>query len=118
VISLENTDARALGRTLVPEPVDLLVADVSFISLRLVLPAAVALLAPAAAMAVLVKPQFEAGRAHVRKGIVRDEAVRRTVCADMAAFVTALGFDVVGIIPSPIAGGDGNREFLLGARRG
>ena len=118
VISLERTDARALDRTLVPEPIELLVADVSFISLRLVLPPAVPLLAPAAAMAVLIKPQFEAGPAHVRKGIVRDEGVRRTVCTEMAGFVTALGFDVLGIVPSPIEGGDGNREYLLGARRG
>ena len=69
-------------------------------------------------MALLVKPQFEAGRAHVRKGIVRDEGVRRAVCTEMAAFVAALGFEVIGIVPSPIEGGDGNREFLLGARRG
>jgi 23S rRNA (cytidine1920-2'-O)/16S rRNA (cytidine1409-2'-O)-methyltransferase len=118
VISLERTDARALDRTLVPEPIELLVADVSFISLRLVLPPAVPLLAPAAALAVLIKPQFEAGPAHVRKGIVRDEGVRRAVCTEMAGFVTALGFDVLGIVPSPIEGGDGNREYLLGARRG
>jgi 23S rRNA (cytidine1920-2'-O)/16S rRNA (cytidine1409-2'-O)-methyltransferase len=118
VISLERTDARALDRTLVPEPIELLVADVSFISLRLVLPPAVPLLAPAAALAVLIKPQFEAGPAHVRRGIVRDEGVRRAVCTEMAGFVTALGFDVLGIVPSPIEGGDGNREYLLGARRG
>jgi 23S rRNA (cytidine1920-2'-O)/16S rRNA (cytidine1409-2'-O)-methyltransferase len=54
----------------------------------------------------------------VRKGIVRDEAVRRTVCREMVSFVAALGFEVIGIAPSPIEGGDGNREFLLGARRG
>jgi 23S rRNA (cytidine1920-2'-O)/16S rRNA (cytidine1409-2'-O)-methyltransferase len=118
VVSLENTDARALDRALVPEPIDLLVVDVSFISLRLVLPAAVALLAPAASLALLVKPQFEAGRAHVRKGIVRDEAVHRAVCAEIAGFVGALGFEILGVVPSPIEGGDGNREFLLGARRG
>jgi len=118
VVSLEGTDARALDRTLVPEPIGVLVADVSFISLRLILPAAVALLAPAAAMALLIKPQFEAGRAHVRKGIVRDEAVRRSVCAGMSDFVAALGFEVLGLLPSPIEGGEGNREFLLGARRG
>src|SRR5215212_2895632 len=115
VVSLEGTDARALDRTLVPEPIGVLVADVSFISLRLILPAAVALLAPAAVMALLIKPQFEAGRAHVRKGIVRDEAVRRRVCAGMSDFVAALGFEVLGLLPSPIEGGEGNREFLLGA---
>jgi len=118
VVSLESTDVRSLDRLLVPDPVDLAVADVSFISLRLVLPAAVALLARRAAMAVLVKPQFEAGPAHVRKGIVRDEAVRRRVCREIADFVAALGFEVLGPVPSPIEGGDGNREFLLGARRG
>jgi 23S rRNA (cytidine1920-2'-O)/16S rRNA (cytidine1409-2'-O)-methyltransferase len=118
VVSLESTDARSLDRHLIPEPLDLLVADVSFISLRLVLPAAVALLAPKAALAVLIKPQFEAGPAHVRKGIVRDDGVRRNVCRELDAFVSALGFDVIGIAPSPIEGGDGNREFLLGARRG
>lgn len=118
VVSLESTDARALDRGLIPEPVDLLVADVSFISLRLVLPAAVPLLAERAALAVLVKPQFEAGRADVHKGLVRDEAVRRRVCREIADFVAALGFAVEGPVPSPIEGGDGNREYLLGARRG
>jgi len=118
VVSLESTDARSLDRLLVPDPVDLAVADVSFISLRLVLPAAVALLARRAALAVLVKPQFEAGPAHVRKGLVRDEAVRRRVCRETADFVAALGFEVLGPVPSPIEGRDGNREFLLGARRG
>ncbi len=118
VASLESKDARALDRALIPEPIDLLVADVSFISLRLVLPAAVPLLAERAALAVLVKPQFEAGRADVHKGIVRDEAVRRRVCREMEAFIAALGFAVEGVIPSPIEGGDGNREYLLGARRG
>jgi len=118
VVSLESTDARSLDRTLVPDPIDLLVADVSFISLRLVLPAAVELLAPRAAMALLVKPQFEAGLAHVKKGIVRDEAVRRTVCREMAEFVAALGFGIIDVVPSPIEGGDGNREYLLGAHRG
>ena len=118
VISLENTDARALDRALVPEPIDVMVADVSFISLRLVLPAAMALLAPAASIVLLVKPQFEAGPAYVRKGIVREEAVRRTVCTEIAGFVSALGFEILGVVPSPIEGRDGNREFLLGARRG
>jgi 23S rRNA (cytidine1920-2'-O)/16S rRNA (cytidine1409-2'-O)-methyltransferase len=118
VISLESTDARALDRARVPEAIDLAVADVSFISLRLVLPAAAALLAPRAALALLVKPQFEAGPAHVKKGIVRDEAVRRWVCREIADFVAALGFEVLGPVPSPIKGGDGNREFLIGARHG
>lgn len=118
VTSLEGTDARALTSALVPELADLLVSDVSFISLKLVLPAAVALLKPRASLAVLVKPQFEAGRERVKKGIVRDEAVHRAVCDDMTAFVAGLGFTIIGLVPSPIEGGDGNREFLLGAHRG
>jgi 23S rRNA (cytidine1920-2'-O)/16S rRNA (cytidine1409-2'-O)-methyltransferase len=118
VTGLEGTDARMLSDEQIPEPADLLVADVSFISLKLVLPAAAAFLKPRAALAVLVKPQFEAGRDHVKKGIVRDEAVHRAVCEEVGAFVAGLGFGLIGLIPSPIAGGDGNREFLLGARRG
>jgi 23S rRNA (cytidine1920-2'-O)/16S rRNA (cytidine1409-2'-O)-methyltransferase len=117
VTSLEGTDARHLTPTLVPEPIALAVADVSFISLRLVLPPIVPLLAPDAALVALVKPQFEAGRAFVKKGVVRDEAAHRTVCREIAAFVEALGFTVFGLVPSPILGGDGNREFLIGARR-
>jgi 23S rRNA (cytidine1920-2'-O)/16S rRNA (cytidine1409-2'-O)-methyltransferase len=118
VTSLEGTDARSLTPALVPQPVDLLVSDVSFISLKLVLPPTIALLKPNASLAVLVKPQFEAGRDNVKKGIVRDEAVHRAVCEDMTAFVASLGFTPLGLAPSPIEGGDGNREFLLGARRG
>jgi 23S rRNA (cytidine1920-2'-O)/16S rRNA (cytidine1409-2'-O)-methyltransferase len=118
VTNLEGTDARALTPELIPEPADVLVSDVSFISLKLVLPPAVALLKPRAALALLVKPQFEAGRDRVKKGIVRDEAVHRDVCDDMKAFISSLGFNVLDIVPSPIEGGDGNREFLLGARRG
>jgi 23S rRNA (cytidine1920-2'-O)/16S rRNA (cytidine1409-2'-O)-methyltransferase len=118
VTNLEGTDARSLTPELIPWPVDLLVSDVSFISLKLVLPPVIPLLKPHAIMAVLVKPQFEAGRDRVKKGIVRDAAVHRAVCEDMTAFVTSLGFEPMGIVPSPIEGGDGNREFLLGARRG
>ena len=117
VTNLEGTDARLLNATLVPQPADLLVSDVSFISLKLVLPAAIARLKPRATLAVLVKPQFEAGRERVKKGIVRDEAVHRDVCESMTAFVASLGFTPLGLVPSPIEGGDGNREFLLGARR-
>jgi 23S rRNA (cytidine1920-2'-O)/16S rRNA (cytidine1409-2'-O)-methyltransferase len=118
IVSLERTDARALDRKLIPEPVELVVADVSFISLKLVLPAALALCAPAAELVVLVKPQFEAGRAHLKKGIVRDEAVRKAVCADIERFIAAEDWRVIGAMESPIPGGEGNREFLIGARRG
>ena len=118
VVRLEGTDARRLNAALIPEPIDLLVADVSFISLKLVLPPALPLLRPTAKVVALMKPQFEAGPAHVRKGVVRDAAVHQAVCDDIAAFVASLGFTIVGLIPSPILGGDGNREFLLGAQRG
>ena len=99
------------------EPPDLVAVDVSFISLKLVLPPALALAAPPAQLVALIKPQFEAGRATLKKGIVRDPAVHAAVCDDIAAFVPSLGWRVLGIMPSPIAGGDGNREFLLGRAR-
>jgi 23S rRNA (cytidine1920-2'-O)/16S rRNA (cytidine1409-2'-O)-methyltransferase len=99
-------------------PPDIVTVDVSFISLKHVLPAALALAAQRAELIALVKPQFEAGKRHIKKGIVRDAAVHDAVCADIAAFVRALGCEVVALVPSPIAGSDGNREFFLGARRG
>ena len=92
--------------------------DVSFISLRLVLPAALAFATSKADLVALIKPQFEAGRAALKKGIVREPAIHEAVCRDMATMVESLGWKVVGLAPSPIEGGDGNREFLLGARRG
>jgi len=92
------------------------VADVSFISLKLILPALGALLRRPAELVALIKPQFEAGRKHLRKGVVRDSAVHAAVCADVATFAAATGWTVAGIVPSPIEGGEGNREFLMGAR--
>ena len=113
VVSLEQTDIRTLDPF--AEPPDLAVIDVSFISLRLVLPAVDRLLRRPAQLVALIKPQFEAGRGHVKKGIVRDAAVHAAVCDDIAAFAVSLGWDVIGVMPSPIEGGEGNREFLLGA---
>ena len=118
VVSLEGTDARRLDAALIGEPVGLLTADVSFISLKLVLPPVLPLLQPGARLVALIKPQFEAGPAQVRKGVVRDAAVHQAVCDGIVAFMASLGFTILGVIPSPIAGGDGNREFLLGALRG
>lgn len=118
VVALERTDARRLDRALIPDSIDLAVADVSFISLKLVLPSIVPLLAPQARLVALIKPQFEAGPAHVKKGLVRDEAIHQAVCDEIAALLTRLGFALFGLIPSPILGGEGNREFLIGARRG
>ena len=117
VVSLEETDIRALSPARLDARPDLITVDVSFISLKQVLPAALALAERPAQLVALIKPQFEAGRAYVKKGIVRDEAVRAVVCADVAGFVVSLGWRVADVIPSPIAGGDGNAEFLLGATR-
>jgi 23S rRNA (cytidine1920-2'-O)/16S rRNA (cytidine1409-2'-O)-methyltransferase len=119
VVSLEQTDARNLDATLIPEAPSLVVCDASFISLKLVLPQALALAAEGAFLVALIKPQFEAGREAVRegRGIVRDEAIHEAVCADIAEWLAATGWNVLGIAPSPIEGGDGNREFLIGARK-
>jgi 23S rRNA (cytidine1920-2'-O)/16S rRNA (cytidine1409-2'-O)-methyltransferase len=116
VVALEATDIRHVTPALLPEPPDVAVVDVSFISLKLVLPPALALMRTPAWLVALIKPQFEAGRRQVKKGIVRDPQIHAAVCDDIAAVVATLGWTVSGICPSPIAGGDGNREFLLGAR--
>ena len=81
------------------------------------LPAALALAAKPAQLVALIKPQFEAGRDRVKKGVVRDAAVHQAVCDDIVAVVASLGWRVLGVMPSPIAGGDGNIEFLLAAER-
>jgi 23S rRNA (cytidine1920-2'-O)/16S rRNA (cytidine1409-2'-O)-methyltransferase len=113
IVSLEGTDIRTFA--LPGEAPDLIVIDVSFISLKLVLPPALALATKPARLIALIKPQFEAGRAALKRGIVRDTAVHAAVCEDMSTFITALGWRVLGLEPSPITGGDGNAEFLLGA---
>ena len=114
---LETTDIRDVQASQFDEAPTLVAVDVSFISLKLVLPAVTGLAAAKAQLVVLIKPQFEAGRAHLKKGIVRDAALQRAVCDDVAATTRALGWHTIGIVASPIAGGDGNREFLLGAER-
>jgi 23S rRNA (cytidine1920-2'-O)/16S rRNA (cytidine1409-2'-O)-methyltransferase len=118
VVPLEATDARTLDSKLIPEPVSAIVADVSFISLTLVLPAALALAAPGAWLVALIKPQFEAGREAVGKGgVVRSEEDRQRAVARVRDFVAGQpGWTVLGVMPSPIEGGSGNREFLLAAR--
>jgi 23S rRNA (cytidine1920-2'-O)/16S rRNA (cytidine1409-2'-O)-methyltransferase len=116
VVSLEGSDIRSLApNALAPAPA-FVVLDVSFISLRLVLPAALALAQSPARMIALIKPQFEAGRGQVRKGLVRDAKIQAEVCEAIARVVAALEWTVLGTFPSPILGGDGNREFLIGAR--
>ena len=118
VVSLEATDIRGLDHAKLAEAPQVIVVDVSFISLKLVLPAALGLASGPVSLVALIKPQFEAGRGgHLKKGIVRSAEVQARVCEDIAVFTRSLGLTIVGIIPSPIAGGDGNAEFLLGARR-
>lgn len=119
VIALEGMDARRLEPALFPEPVDAIVADVSFISLLKALPAPLLLTRQGSWLVALIKPQFEAGRAAVGKGgIVRDPAARQGAVDLVRDWLDAQpGWRVVGVIPSPIAGRSGNQEFLLGAVR-
>jgi 23S rRNA (cytidine1920-2'-O)/16S rRNA (cytidine1409-2'-O)-methyltransferase len=118
VVSLEATDARSLTAALIPHPPDLIVTDVSFISLEKALPAALALAAPGAALVALVKPQFEVGRAKVGKGgVVSDPEARAGALEGVKAFLTGAGWRVLETAESPIIGGDGNHEFLLWASR-
>ncbi len=118
VLSLEGCDARVLDRHLVPEPITALVADVSFISLMKALPQPLALTAPGCWLSVLVKPQFEVGPAGVGKGgIVRDPASGPQVWGDIAAWLAAQGWETRPMVVSPITGGSGNTEYLLGAVR-
>jgi 23S rRNA (cytidine1920-2'-O)/16S rRNA (cytidine1409-2'-O)-methyltransferase len=114
VVVIDRTNIRLMPPQRVPEPCALAVVDVSFISLRLVLPVLPALLHPGAPVVALVKPQFEVGRAKVGKGgIVRDEADRRRALDEVKAVARGLGYQVLGETTSPITGGKGNVEFLL-----
>jgi len=115
ILSLEKTDIRNLTSDRLPEPPQFATVDVSFISLKLVLRAVVSLIRQPAWLVALIKPQFEAGPDRINKGVVRDAATHVAICDDVSRFITSLGWTVVGIIPSPIAGRDGNREFLIGA---
>jgi 23S rRNA (cytidine1920-2'-O)/16S rRNA (cytidine1409-2'-O)-methyltransferase len=119
VVVLEQINARHLNREHVPEAVDLVVADVSFISLELALPPALALAAPDAWLIALIKPQFEVGKGQVGKGgVVRDPALHQAVCARIADWLTdQQGWHVRGVSESPITGPKGNREFLIAAKR-
>lgn len=113
VVSMERTNARTLSADTLPERVSLITFDVSFISLGLVIgPAAQALAPGPADMVALVKPQFEAGRDKVVRGVVRDREVHRHVLRDVAAVARELGIGTRNVIPSPILGPEGNREFL------
>lgn len=115
----EGVNARALGPEHVPGNMSLIVCDVSFISLTLALPPALSLASAGTQLVALIKPQFEVGRENVgRGGIVTDPIQHTRVCDDITAFLAAAGWHVLGITPSPIDGGDGNREFLVAAVKG
>lgn len=123
VTNLEGLNARHLKPDQIAEPVDLVVADVSFVSLRLALDRALdmdlEITAPGARLAALIKPQFEVGRKNLGKGgIVRDRQAAQAAADGIATWVSGKGWTVTGLIPSPISGGDGNAEFLIGAERG
>ena len=118
VVVHEQTNARSLDRSIIPDAVDIVVCDASFISLAKVLDAPLKLAKPCAKLVALIKPQFEAGREEVRKGgVVRDPAVHERVCEEAQAWVESQGWLVLGITPSPITGPEGNIEFLLGAEK-
>ena len=112
----EQTNARNLTNEIIPEPVDIIVCDASFIGMAKVLEAPLKLARPGAALLALVKPQFEAGRGEIGKGgVVRDPEVHHRVCGEAAAWVDTQGWRVLGVVESPITGPEGNKEFLLGA---
>ncbi len=118
IVSMEETDIRDLAGKRLPARPDVVVIDVSFISLKQVLPVALELAGVPTQLLALIKPQFEAPRGAAKKGIVRDAAVHRAVCDEIAALAATLGCRDIEVFPSSIAGGDGNLEFFLGARRG
>jgi 23S rRNA (cytidine1920-2'-O)/16S rRNA (cytidine1409-2'-O)-methyltransferase len=118
VVSMEKTNIRDVTRAAIPEPIDLIVCDASFIGLRTALPGALALAAHGAHLAALIKPQFEVGKGRVGKGgIVREPELHREVVDTVTAWLAAQpGWSVLGVTDSPITGADGNREFLIAGR--
>ncbi|MEO6247082.1 MAG: TlyA family RNA methyltransferase [Sphingomicrobium sp.] len=116
VVVMEQTNAKTLTRQTIPDPIDIVVCDASFIGLAKVLGPALDLARAGARLVALIKPQFEAGRGEVGKGgVVRDAAIHQRVCDDVVAWVSHQGWAVTGVVPSPITGPEGNVEFLLGA---
>ena len=118
VVVLEQTNARHLTADQIPEPVDLVVCDASFISLAKVLERPLDFARAGARLVALIKPQFEAGREEVGKGgVVRDPEVHARVCAEVTRWLASIGWTVAGVTQSPITGPQGNVEFLVGAER-
>ncbi|MES2157623.1 MAG: TlyA family RNA methyltransferase [Pseudomonadota bacterium] len=119
VVVHEQTSARILTHAHIPEPIDIIVCDASFISLAKVLERPLTFARPGAALVALIKPQFEAGREEVGKGgVVRDPAIHQRVCDEAVAWAQGTGWSVMGVTQSPITGPQGNVEFLLYARLG
>lgn len=117
VVVLEKTNARHLTQAQIPDMIDLIVCDASFIGLETVLPAPLALARPGAALVALIKPQFEVGPGRVGKGgVVRDAALHEEVCTRIAMWLADRHWKVLGVVASPIEGADGNQEFLIAAR--
>src|SRR6266481_2777928 len=118
IVSMEETDIRKFEGKRLPVRPDIVVIDVSFISLKAVLPVALSLAAAPMHLLALIKPQFEAERKHSKHGIIRNAMVHQQICDDITAFAASLGCTDIEVFPSSITGGDGNIEFFLGARRG
>ena len=119
VVNLERCNLRYIGPEQIPEPIDLAVMDVSFISIRLVLPAVKQLLKQGADYICLIKPQFEAGREEVgKKGVVRDEQVHIRVVKEILRFAPGIGLSVMGLDYSPIKGPEGNIEYICHLKNG
>jgi len=118
IVSMEETDIRRFENKRLPARTDVVVIDVSFISLKAVLPVALSLAAAPMSLLALIKPQYEAERRHSKHGIIRNAMVHQEICDDITAFATSLGCTDIQVFPSSIRGGDGNIEFFLGARRG
>lgn len=118
VVSMEETDIRDFEGKRLPMRPDVVVIDVSFISLKAVLPVALSLAASPMHLLALIKPQFEAARKHSKRGVIRNATVHQQICDDIAGFATSLGCSDIQVFPSSITGGDGNIEFFIGARRG
>jgi len=118
IVSMEGTDIRSLEGKRLPARPDVVTIDVSFISLKAVLPVALSLAAAPMHLLALIKPQFEAPRKHSKRGIIRNAMVHQEICDDIASFAASLGCTDIEVFPSSITGGDGNIEFFLGARRG
>jgi 23S rRNA (cytidine1920-2'-O)/16S rRNA (cytidine1409-2'-O)-methyltransferase len=118
IVSMEATDIRQLAGKRLPARPDVVVIDVSFISLKAVMPVALSLAAAPMHLLALIKPQFEAPGKHGKRGIIRSQAVHRQACGEAAAFAAQQGCTDIKVFPSAIKGGDGNTEFFLGARRG